>query len=59
MLALLRNEGAATGRSLVRDMYADGNWNTYSQLCAIVPQGGSVGSAAVQMVLLLLLKLQC
>jgi len=40
-----RNPGAATGRSLVRDLYADGEWQTYSQLCAIVPHGGSIGYA--------------
>lgn len=37
------NKDAALGRSLVRDLYCNGQWSVFSRLTAIVPHGGTIG----------------
>lgn len=39
----IRSRGAGTGRALIRDLYANGEWKIFSHLSAIVPHGGTIG----------------
>jgi hypothetical protein len=37
------SRGAGTGRALIRDLYANGEWKIFGHLSAIVPHGGTIG----------------
>ena len=41
-----RSHDAGIGRALSRDMYANGEWDVFAHLSAIVPHGGTIGYVA-------------
>ncbi|SCZ90920.1 BZ3500_MvSof-1268-A1-R1_Chr1-3g02383 [Microbotryum saponariae] len=42
-LAEIVGRNSALGRSLARDLYCNGDWNTFARLVALSPHGGSIG----------------